>query len=69
MILHQDRELLDDSYLDAINSLLVSGEYPPLFSEDETNSLLQVIQQSIYDLLCSSYLGESVYPTGYCPIA
>lgn len=43
MILHQDRELLDDSYLDAINSLLVSGEYPPLFSEDEINSLLQVI--------------------------
>ena len=64
MILHQDRELLDDSYLDAINSLLVSGEYPPLFSEDETNSLLQVI----YDLLCSSYLGEWIYPTGYCPI-
>ena len=32
-------------YLDALNSLLVSGEYPPLFSVDELDSLLQVIYQ------------------------
>ena len=29
-------------YLDALNSLLISGEYPPLFSVDELDSLLQV---------------------------
>ena len=32
-------------YLDALNSLLISGEYPPLFSVDELDSLLQVICQ------------------------
>ena len=32
-------------YLDALNSLLISGEYPPLFSVDELDSLLQVIWQ------------------------
>ncbi|CAB3999965.1 Hypothetical predicted protein, partial [Paramuricea clavata] len=46
-IIIKDREILDDSYLDAINSLLISGEYPPLFSEDEINSLLQALMPSI----------------------
>ncbi|XP_028415382.1 dynein heavy chain 8, axonemal-like isoform X2 [Dendronephthya gigantea] len=46
-IIIKDRELLEDSYLEAINSLLVSGEYPPLFSEDEINSLLQALMPSI----------------------
>lgn len=39
----QAPDLRDDMYLDALNSLLVSGEYPPLFSIDELDSLLQVI--------------------------
>ena len=36
------RDLKDEVYLDAINSLLVCGEYPPLFSNDELDGLLQV---------------------------
>ena len=42
LIFPQASDLRDDMYLDALNSLLVSGEYPPLFSEDELDSLLQV---------------------------
>lgn len=38
----QAPDLRDDMYLDALNSLLISGEYPPLFSVDELDSLLQV---------------------------
>lgn len=41
----QAPDLRDDMYLDALNSLLISGEYPPLFSVDELDSLLQVICQ------------------------
>ena len=41
----QAPDLRDDMYLDALNSLLISGEYPPLFSVDELDSLLQVIWQ------------------------
>jgi len=41
----QAPDLRDDMYLDALNSLLISGEYPPLFSVDELDSLLQVIYQ------------------------
>ena len=40
--LFQAADLRDDMYLDALNSLLISGEYPPLFSTDELDSLLQV---------------------------
>lgn len=32
----------DPVYLDAINSLLISGEYPHLFTNDEMEGLLQV---------------------------
>lgn len=39
----QAPDLRDDMYLDALNSLLISGEYPPLFSVDELDSLLQVM--------------------------
>ena len=41
-VLFQSRDLLDSVYLDAINSLLVSGEYPHLFSNDEMDGLLLV---------------------------
>ncbi|OWF37572.1 Dynein heavy chain 5, axonemal [Mizuhopecten yessoensis] len=37
------RDLEDPVYLDAINSLLISGEYPHLFSNDELEGLLQAI--------------------------
>ncbi|XP_006824289.1 dynein axonemal heavy chain 5-like, partial [Saccoglossus kowalevskii] len=37
------RDLRDERYLDAINSLLVSGEYPHLFSNDELEGLLQAL--------------------------
>ncbi|XP_077977225.1 dynein axonemal heavy chain 8-like isoform X3 [Glandiceps talaboti] len=37
------RDVRDDRYLDAINSLLVSGEYPHLFSNDELEGLLQAL--------------------------
>ncbi|XP_023932047.1 dynein heavy chain 5, axonemal-like isoform X1 [Lingula anatina] len=37
------RDLHDDMYLDAINSLLVCGEYPHLLSNDELDGLLQAI--------------------------
>ncbi|CAH3196290.1 unnamed protein product, partial [Porites evermanni] len=40
-------DLRDDMYLDALNSLLVSGEYPPLFSVDELDSLLQALMPAI----------------------
>ncbi|XP_064411344.1 dynein axonemal heavy chain 5-like [Latimeria chalumnae] len=42
-ILLTGRELVDDMYLDAINSLLTCGEYPPLYSTEEMNDLLQVL--------------------------
>ncbi|XP_033113255.1 dynein heavy chain 5, axonemal-like isoform X2 [Anneissia japonica] len=34
------QDLRENVYLDAINSLLVCGEYPPLFSNDELDGLL-----------------------------
>lgn len=36
------RELKDPLFLDAINSILVSGEYGHIFSNDELDGLLQV---------------------------
>lgn len=36
------RELVDPLFLDAVNSLLVSGEYAHIFSNDELDGLLQV---------------------------
>ncbi|CAH1226669.1 DNAH5 [Branchiostoma lanceolatum] len=42
-LLFTAKDLHDESYLDAINSLLVCGEYPPLFSNDELEGLLQVL--------------------------
>ncbi|XP_041462850.1 dynein heavy chain 8, axonemal-like [Lytechinus variegatus] len=37
------RDLKEDVYLDAINSILICGEYPPLFSNDELDGLLQAL--------------------------
>ena len=42
-IFMQARDLEDPVYLDAINSLLISGEYPHLFTNDEMEGLLQVL--------------------------
>lgn len=42
IIIWQARDLEDPVYLDAINSLLISGEYPHLFTNDEMEGLLQV---------------------------
>jgi hypothetical protein len=60
LTLFQASDLKDDTYLDALNSLLISGEYPPLFSEDELESLLQV---SILpgQVLVSKYICTYVY--------
>ncbi|XP_066569884.1 dynein axonemal heavy chain 8 [Amia ocellicauda] len=41
------RELKDDSYLDAVNSILISGDYTPLFSPGETRDLLQVLNPTL----------------------
>ena len=41
-ILLTARELIDPVFLDAVNSLLVSGEYAHIFSNDELDGLLQV---------------------------
>ena len=41
-ICFQGRDLEDPLYLDAINSLLASGEYPYLFTNDELDGLLMV---------------------------
>ncbi|XP_025098007.1 LOW QUALITY PROTEIN: dynein gamma chain, flagellar outer arm-like [Pomacea canaliculata] len=41
------RDLNDPVYLDAINSLLISGEYPHLFSNDEIDGLLQAIHPAM----------------------
>ncbi|KAL4232681.1 hypothetical protein ACF0H5_007369 [Mactra antiquata] len=41
------RDLEDPVYLDAINSLLISGEYPHLFSNDELEGLLMAIGPSM----------------------
>ena len=46
----QAPDIRDDMYLDALNSLLISGEYPPLFSVDELDSLLQVIWQRDHNI-------------------
>ena len=43
IFIFQAAYLKEDVYLDAINSLLICGEYPPLFSNDELDGLLQVI--------------------------
>ena len=48
--LFQASDLRDDMYLDVLNSLLISGEYPPLFSADELDSLLQVKCANIQSL-------------------
>ncbi|XP_071504103.1 dynein axonemal heavy chain 5-like [Diadema antillarum] len=37
------QDLKEDVYLDAINSILICGEYPPLFSNDELDGLLQAL--------------------------
>ncbi|XP_068137634.1 dynein axonemal heavy chain 5-like isoform X2 [Hyperolius riggenbachi] len=42
-ILLTAEELVDESCLDAINSLLACGEYNPLFTTEEMNDLLQVL--------------------------
>lgn len=42
-ILLTARELSDSMFLDAINSLLVCGEYGHIFSNDELDGLLQVV--------------------------
>lgn len=48
------RELVDPMFLDAINSLLVSGEYAHIFSNDELDGLLQAIHPAM----------KRDYPTG-----
>ena len=52
----QGRDLEDTLYLDAINSLLVCGEYPHLFSNDEMDGLLQVMSS----VQCCSYLKQII---------
>ncbi|KAJ1151043.1 hypothetical protein NDU88_003830 [Pleurodeles waltl] len=42
-ILLTAQDLVEASYLDAINSLLICGEYPSLFSTEEMTDLLQVL--------------------------
>ncbi|CAG5121561.1 unnamed protein product, partial [Candidula unifasciata] len=42
-VLLTSQDLHDPSYLDAINSLLICGEYSHLFSNDEIDGLLQAI--------------------------
>ena len=37
------RDLEDDIYLDALNSVLTCGEYPHLFTNDELDGLLQAL--------------------------
>ncbi|XP_055889444.1 dynein axonemal heavy chain 8-like isoform X3 [Biomphalaria glabrata] len=46
-LLFTARDLEDPIYMDAINSLLVSGEYPHLFSNDEMEGLLLAIQPAM----------------------
>ncbi|XP_076466964.1 uncharacterized protein LOC143298129 [Babylonia areolata] len=46
-LLFTSRDLTDAVYLDAINSLLISGEYPHLFSNDEMDGLLQAIHPAM----------------------
>ena len=42
ILFSQGRDLREDLYMDAINSVLVCGEYPHLFTNDEMDGLLQV---------------------------
>ncbi|KAM8953036.1 dynein axonemal heavy chain 5-like [Pelodytes ibericus] len=46
-ILLTAKELVVDSYLDVINSLLICGEYASLFTTEEMNDLLQVLGPSL----------------------
>ncbi|MBN3318102.1 DYH6 protein, partial [Atractosteus spatula] len=41
------RELTDESYLDAINSILISGDYVPLFTPEEIRDILQVLNPAL----------------------
>lgn len=54
-------------YLDVLNSLLISGEYPPLFSADELDSLLQVncpkIQSLTFLPSTKSFKLSTLWPT------
>ncbi len=47
--------LRDPLYLDAINSLLICGEYPHLFTNDELDGLLQVLTAAVLSSLISLY--------------
>lgn len=53
---HQGRDLEDRIYLDAINSILISGEYPSLFTNDEMDGLLQVSFLSLRNDISKQYL-------------
>ncbi|KAK6187606.1 hypothetical protein SNE40_005595 [Patella caerulea] len=46
-LLFTSRDFAEPVYLDAINSLLISGEYPHLFSNDEMEGLLQAIHPAM----------------------
>ncbi|XP_070190368.1 uncharacterized protein [Littorina saxatilis] len=46
-LIFTSQDLSDPVYLDAINSLLISGEYPHLFSNDEMDGLLQAIHPAM----------------------
>ena len=68
----QAPDLRDDMYLDALNSLLISGEYPPLFSVDELDSLLQVLYPfhnlctALFHLIFESFCLFSTGGRGFC---
>ncbi|GFN75495.1 dynein beta chain, ciliary [Plakobranchus ocellatus] len=57
-LLFTARDLEDPSYLDALNSLLISGEYPHLFSNDEMEGLLQ----AIHPVIKRQYPNQAVDP-------
>ena len=55
LLLIQGRDLREEVYLDAVNSILICGEYPPLFSNDELDGLLQVGNTELYTFDHISY--------------
>ncbi|XP_059166583.1 dynein axonemal heavy chain 8-like [Physella acuta] len=53
-LMFTSRDLEDPVHLDAINSLMISGEYPHLFSNDEMEGLLQAIHPAMKREVSSS---------------
>lgn len=59
----QESDLGDVRVLQALNSIVSSGELPTLFTNDELEGLLQVILLRVHDEIMSCIPTTYTYPT------